>query len=100
MSNEEQNSYGGDILFKTTAYFESAAAELRTEPNSIVATVMVRFGMLIALQHPEYAQAYYRMTKGMQLEADAIENETVRSFISHVPLTSVSLGADQEERGD
>ena len=100
MSNEKENGSGSDILLKTVAYFENAVTGLEAEPSFIVAAVIIRFGMLISLQHPEYAQAYYRMTKGMQPEADEIEDETVRSFIRNVPLHSVSLGADQEERGE
>lgn len=97
MKNGKQDDDGNDIILRTTVYFQSAATALGSEPNFIVATAIVRFGMLIALQHPEYAQAYYRITLGMQPIADELEDEVVRSFIRSVPLHSVILGADNEQ---
>ncbi|KKN69277.1 hypothetical protein LCGC14_0442720 [marine sediment metagenome] len=96
----DKSEAGSEILLRTLAHFMGASSAMQGRPGSEIATTSVRLGMIIALQHPEYAQAYYKITQGVHSEADALEDDVVKSFINHIPLTSVILGADNEEKGD
>ena len=82
------------ILFNTVDYFERSG-KMMQERGEVIATTVVRFGMAVALRHPEYAQAYHRMTFGYLPEADKIEDAVIDEFIRYIPL-SVNLGADKE----
>jgi len=54
-----------------------------------------RFGLVVALRHPEYAQAYKRLT--YLPIADPLEEQTVQHFIESVPLVSKEGGNGARE---
>jgi len=48
------------------------------------ASLGLRFGMAVALRHPEYAQAYIQVT-GLHT-ADPLEERAIQGFIEWVPM--------------
>lgn len=74
-SNEE-------IWKLTVAYFK--LKEKLGYPSEDTAAYGFRFGMAVALKHPEYAQAFVRTLSS--LLSDAVEGAIVDEFINAVPL--------------
>ena len=58
------------------------------------ASLGVRFGMAVAVRHPEYAQAYLRMTNTPDLDVNGAEGKTLDGFVRLVPVTTVTEKED------
>lgn len=74
-----------DIVSTPTIEYFVGTESIARSVGPIAATLGFRFGMAVALRHPEYAQAYTRMTADSR--ADAVEDEVVTNFINAVPIS-------------
>ena len=71
----------GDIIRQTQIYWVNT--QLRgLDPGS--ASMGLRYGMLIALSHPDYARAYADSTH--RPEADKFQHEAIKEFMAAVPM--------------
>ncbi len=71
-----------DIVRLTNLYWTNIAGVRGLDARS--ATLGLRYGIIIALRHPNYARAYAKATH--RPEADQFEAEAVKEFIAAVPL--------------
>ena len=80
-----------DIMQKTMAYFgQPSVSGLMQFPGRSIATMALRFGIAVALRHPEYAQAYHQLTKGIAPEADEVEDKVIDDFVKAIPLSTTT----------
>ncbi len=79
------------IMYRTADYFAQEDIQtLMHNPGVVIAAMALRFGITVALRHPEYAQAYYQLTKGIAPEADELEDEVIDDFVKSVALTNLA----------
>ncbi len=70
-----------DVTRRTQIYWVEAQVP-GIDPGS--ASLGLRYGMIIALSHPDYARAYTAATH--RPEADPFQDEAIKAFMSAVPL--------------
>ena len=80
---------GDEVLMQTSLYWAQHTRISKLDIGS--ATLGVRYGMIIALRQPDYAQAYTKATR--RPKADQFEEEAVKEFMAAVPLMAGGNGA-------
>ena len=84
------NNDGRDALIeKSLKYLEKVVEDVQGL-HAPSAAHGVRFGFAIAMRHPEYAQAFLKMTDIPILRARGSEERCVNDFVRRVPIEGVS----------
>jgi len=83
-----------DVVSMPTLHYFTLIGNVATLPGDKGAAMGFRIGMALAMRHPEYAQAYLRMTNTPDLDVNGAEEEMLDGFVRLVPVTTVTEKED------
>ncbi|KKM72044.1 hypothetical protein LCGC14_1424450 [marine sediment metagenome] len=79
-----------DVVSLPTLDYFASVVKICNLPGEKGAALACRFGMALALRHPEYAQAYVQMTDTPDLDLFGAEARMLDGFVRLVPITAVT----------